>query len=90
MNLADAFKENSVLTVVQYIEKEMAKEGKEEEHFLEVPQQQSKALSRKTSVSSMNSLKSTYSKADSFSTHASGMMLQKVRREVRLDYTFRR
>lgn len=89
-NLTEAFKENSVLTVVQYIEKEMIKEGREEEPFLEVPQQQNKVLSRKTSVSSMNSLKSTYSKAESFSTIASGALAQATPREVALDYTFRR
>jgi hypothetical protein len=88
-NLTEAFKENSVLTVANYIEKEMAREGREEEPFLEVPQQQCRALSRKTSVSSMNSLKSAYSKAESFSTHASGVV-GKAGREVRLNYTFRR
>ncbi len=49
---------------------------------------QSKSLSRKTSVSSMNSAYSKTSMAESYSTQAScGSVFE--RKEVRLDYKFR-
>jgi hypothetical protein len=87
-----------VATVLKYIEKEISSSSNdkkiEDEPCMElgVPSiTQSKTLSRKTSVSSMNSTYSSYSKtsmAESYSTYGSvagGLAL----RERRLDYKFR-
>ena len=94
-NLKEAFCENSVTPVLKFVEKEISSssEKKEEEpcNELGLPKtSQCKTLSRKTSVSSMNSTYSTYSKAsmaESFSTQATTSGLPS--RAIRLDYKFR-
>lgn len=92
-NFKKTFAENSVQPIVKYIEKELhfldLKKG-EEDHINEVGLSGGKnvhcsTLSRKTSVSSLNS---TYSKAESYSTQTSNTV-GIIDKEIRLEQRFR-